>query len=52
MWGIGATIGPYIMGYALTNNNWNAEYRYISIIQIVLTTILFFSLSLWKKNDE
>ena len=52
MWGIGATIGPYIMGYALTNNNWNAGYRYISIMQIVLTAILFFSLSLWKKNDE
>ena len=52
MWGIGATIEPYIMGYALTNNNWNAGYRYISIMQIVLTAILFFSLSLWKKNDE
>ncbi|WP_297278303.1 sugar MFS transporter [uncultured Brachyspira sp.] len=52
MWGIGATIGPYIMGYALTNNNWNAGYRYISIMQIVLTAILFLSLSLWKKNDE
>lgn len=52
MWGIGATTGPYIMGYALTNNNWNAGYRYISIMQIVLTAILFFSLSLWKKNDE
>ncbi|MEI0493660.1 MFS transporter [Brachyspira intermedia] len=52
MWGIGATIGPYIMGYALTNNNWNAGYRYISIMQIILTAILFFSLSLWKKNDK
>ncbi|CRF34002.1 MFS transporter [Brachyspira suanatina] len=52
MWGIGATIGPYIMGYAITNNNWNAGYRYISIIQIVLTAILFLSLPLWKKNDE
>ena len=52
MWGIGATIGPYIMGYAITNNNWNAGYRYISIIQIILTAILFFSLPLWNKNDE
>ncbi|MBW5390775.1 MFS transporter [Brachyspira hampsonii] len=52
MWGIGAAMGPYIMGYALINNNWNKGYRYISIIQIVLTAILFFSLSLWKKNDE
>lgn len=52
MWGIGATIGPYIIGYAITNNNWNAGYRYISIMQIVLTAILFFSLPLWNKNDK
>lgn len=52
MWGIGATIGPYIMGYAITNNNWNAGYGYISIMQIVLTAILFFSLPLWNKNDK
>lgn len=52
MWGIGATIGPYIMGYAITNNNWNSGYRYISIMQIVLTAILFFSLPLWNKNDK
>lgn len=52
MWGIGATIGPYIMGYALTNSNWNAGYRYIAIIQIVLTAILFLSLSLWDKNNK
>ncbi|WP_295156760.1 sugar MFS transporter [uncultured Brachyspira sp.] len=52
MWGVGAAAGPYIMGYAITNNNWNIGYRYISIIQIVLTAILFFSLSLWNKNDE
>ncbi|WP_028329897.1 MFS transporter [Brachyspira alvinipulli] len=52
MWGIGATTGPYIMGYAITNSNWNAGYRYISIIQIVLTAILFLSLPLWNKNDE
>ena len=52
MWGIGAAIGPYIMGYTITNNNWNAGYRYISIIQIILTAILFLSFPLWNKNDE
>ena len=50
MWGIGATLGPYLMGYALTNGvGWNAGYRYIGIIQIVLTAFLLFSLPLWKK---
>jgi len=51
MWGIGASIGPYIMGYALTDGqSWNMGYRYIAILQIVLTVILFFSLPLWKKQ--
>lgn len=51
MWGIGASVGPYIMGYALTGGQgWNMGYRYIAIVQIALTVILIFSLPLWKKN--
>ncbi len=51
MWGIGATIGPYIMGHALTGGRgWDAGYRYIGFIQLALTAILLFSLPLWKKN--
>ncbi len=51
MWGVGASAGPYIMGYALTGGQgWNAGYRYISILQIGLTVILLFSLPLWKQN--
>lgn len=49
MWGIGATVGPYIMGWVLTGGQtWNAGYKYVGIIQIVLTAILIFSLPLWK----
>lgn len=52
MWGIGATLGPYVMGYALTGGKgWNAGYRYIGIIQLVLTAILLFSLPLWKQKN-
>lgn len=52
MWGIGATLGPYLMGFALTNGQgWNAGYRYICLIQIALTAILFFSLPLWKTQN-
>ena len=48
MWGIGASLGPYIMGYALTGGlGWNSGYRYIAILQIGLTAVLFFSLPLW-----
>ena len=51
MWGIGATAGPYLMGYALAGDmGWNMGYRYIGIIQIVLTAILIFSLPLWKRR--
>ncbi len=51
MWGVGASLGPYIMGYALTGGQgWNMGYRYIAILQIALTAILVFSLPLWKKQ--
>lgn len=51
MWGVGASVGPYIMSFALTQGkNWNSGYRYIGIIQIVLSAVLFISIPLWKKN--
>lgn len=53
MWGIGAAAGPYIMGYVLTNGrSWNSGYRVISVLQIVLTMILIFSLPLWKNRPQ
>lgn len=53
MWGIGATLGPYVMSYALTRNmGWNSGYRIIAILQIVLTVILIFSLPLWKSRTS
>lgn len=52
MWGIGATLGPYIMGAALTGGTtWNTGYRIISVLQIVLTAVLIFSLPKWKKQN-
>ena len=50
MWGVGASLGPYIMGYALTGGQgWNMGYRYVAVLQIVLTILLIFSLPLWKR---
>jgi fucose permease len=50
-WGVGATIGPYIMGILLTKGfKWNSGYFTISLIQIVLTSVLFFTLPLWKEK--
>lgn len=51
-WGVGATIGPYIMGACLTRSGWNSGYRIISFIQIVLTSLLLISLPLWKNKSD
>lgn len=49
-WGVGCSISPYIMSYALTGHSgWGLGFRIVSILQIVLTAVLFFSLPLWKK---
>ncbi len=51
MWGLGAVIGPAIMGYALTNQKgWDSGFLYVSFIQIVLSAIIFASLPLWKRK--
>lgn len=53
MWGVGASIGPYIMSEAVTRGgSWNQGYRIISIIQVVLSAIVIFSLPLWKKMEK
>ena len=51
MWGLGASTGPYIMGAALTGGmHWSTGYVIISVLQVVLTMVLMFSLPLWKNN--
>lgn len=51
-WGIGASISPYIMGYAIgAGHGWRNGYSVVSIIQISLTIILFISLPLWKQKN-
>ena len=50
MWGIGATLGPYIMGAVLTGgHSWSMGYRVIGFLQLALTLVLFRSLPLWKS---
>lgn len=52
-WGVGATLGPYIMGFALTGGQgWQQGYRYIGILQIFLTAVLFLSLPMWKGRPQ
>lgn len=53
MWGIGASAGPYVMGFALSCGfGWSAGYQYIAIVQVILTVILFASLPLWNNRKS
>ena len=51
-WGVGAALSPYIMSVFLRDGNWQGGYRAVSVIQIVLTLVLFFSLPLWKRKGD
>lgn len=53
MWGLGALTGPYIMGFVLTaGHKWNMGYLSISVIQVILTAVIIFSLPMWKKRTD
>lgn len=52
-WGVGASLGPYIMGTVLlSGGSWNRGYRVIGSIQLVIVTILLFSLPIWKRARQ
>lgn len=53
MWGIGASAGPYIMGYVMAGGGtWNGGYRAIALIQMGLTAVLLCSLPLWQGRPS
>ena len=53
MWGVGASISPFIMSLALQRGwGWQMGYRSVSYIQLALTALLFLSLPLWKKRTN
>ena len=50
-WGVGATLGPMIMGGALIGaGHWPQGYQTIAACQLTLATILLLSLGLWKQQ--
>jgi len=52
-YGLGIAASPYIMSYALGNdNNWRKGYLLVAVIQSVIALIAIFSLPLWKKVDR
>ena len=52
MWGIGASVGPYIMGWALSggSTDWPLGYRTVGLVQTGLTALILLSLPLWKTR--
>ena len=51
MWGVGASISPYIMSFALVKlDKWNYGYLLVAVIQIVLSVVIFASVPLWKNG--
>ncbi|HYP73886.1 MAG TPA: MFS transporter [Microbacterium sp.] len=49
-WGVGASISPFIMSYALaTGLGWSSAYLTVGVIQIVLTFALIVSIPLWRR---
>lgn len=51
-YGIGVAITPFLMSFALKNNDWRAGYRLIFYVQVAIACLAFLSLPLWKKIKE
>ena len=52
-WGIGASTGPLIMGYALaTGPGWRGGYLAIGAVQLTLAGVFFLTLRLWARAPE
>ena len=52
MWGVGASAGPYIMGWVLTRGlSWHMGYRTIGFLQMALTAVLVLSLPKWQRQS-
>lgn len=53
MWGVGASISPYIMRFSLVRlDSWNYGYLIVAAIQAVLSAVVFLSIPIWKKGME
>lgn len=52
-WGIGVSVGPYIMGRCLLQGlAWNSGYMIIAVVQLAISAIIFISLPLWKRAKD
>lgn len=52
MWGLGATLGPIIIGVNLKIATWSQGYRTAALLQGVLCAVLALSLPQWMKAER
>ncbi|ORC35199.1 hypothetical protein B4O97_10660 [Marispirochaeta aestuarii] len=51
-WGIGATLGPLIMSYALEQTgSWQPGARTLAFLQLFMAAVILVSFPLWKKHQ-
>ncbi|MGH1647852.1 MFS transporter [Enterococcus gilvus] len=48
-WGIGATLGPIIMGFYLKKQNWRGGYLVLAALQFLLVLVVYASRKQWKQ---
>lgn len=51
-YGMGVSLSPYLMSFALKNNSWQNGYRWAAVIQLVISVLAFASLPLWKNKEQ
>ena len=51
-WGVGTSVSPIVMSYALTNSNWNNGYRIVGFIQLAIAILLLVTLPVWKVHNQ
>ena len=51
MWGVGASVSPYIMSFSLLRlNEWSYGYLAVSVIQALICIIILVSRPMWKSG--
>ena len=49
-YGVGVSISPYLLSFALKGEGgWRGGYQWVAVLQIAISTIVIFTLPLWKK---
>ena len=51
-WGVGTIISPFVMSSAMARDGWQAGYRTVSVMQLVIFVILLIALPLWRVNSH